>query len=167
MNGFSLKPQLIIAEILPGFAMLAVLGEAYLYGQQKSFHEQLGLLIRSGTGAAAVAGAFGLLASWVVGSVLDTIGNVFEEVLDCWSEVNWRYLADGDAERIDRINQWFFAYYLLDRNYLFGTVLVCLAGVAGWISLPAQLWIVLGVAIPVLGVDGWSLRRELKHLLAK
>jgi hypothetical protein len=168
MNGSIPKPQPVIAEILPGFALLTVLAEAYLYGQHKPFREQVSLLIGSGTGIAALGGAFTLLASWIAGTLLDTIGNGAEELLDrYWHEVNWHCLVDGERERVERINQWFFAYYLLDRNYLFAMVLVCLAGILQWITLPWQLWVVLGVGIPVVAFDALSLREEIRHLMVK
>jgi hypothetical protein len=169
MDTSSLKPQPVIAEVLPGFTVLAGLAAAYFYGHPELLHR----VLRSGPAVAAVGGV-GLLGSWIAGTFLDALGNILEETwLHRKSRLNWDFLMTADDGQVARLNEWYLAYYLLDRNYAIASIVLFVAvpvGEAfGWIALGQTLWalfIASDVAFGVVcAVDAFCLRDEMSRLM--
>ena len=162
----TLRPQPQLGEVLPGALTLAlflvlVYDHTYLLNYLTAPSVGPGLL-------AIIAGAF-LFASWIFGTLLDTIRNgVIENVVDWWSKqpLNWEFFALGDRDKVAQLDEYFFAYYQAKANYAVGIfifLLVCI----GWFPTELIGRITFGVALLLFVfcvVDSISLRSEIKKL---
>jgi hypothetical protein len=162
----TLRPQPQLGEVLPGALTLAlflvlVYDHTYALNYLTAPSVGPGLL-------AIIAGAF-LFASWIFGTLLDTIRNgVIENVVDWWSKqpLNWEFFASGDRDKVAQLDEYFFAYYQAKANYAVGIfifLLVCIA----WFPTELISRITFGVALLLFVfcvVDSISLRSEIKKL---
>jgi hypothetical protein len=159
----SVKPQPLVAEILPGFTTLVIVGAAYFSKNPGAFT----LLTQSKDLLATVAalGIGGLIASWVIGTFFDSCRDLVEWAVDKWSPLNWEFLFTGPAEDIDRLNDWYLAYYFLNANYVVAIIFVFALRGLGLIALP--LWAIglLVFALLVFVLNAVSLRNEMRDLI--
>jgi len=161
----SLKPQPLIAEVLPGFTVLAILTTSYF-----AHHlEQLKALI-SLPSAGTIITALGisvLLISWILGTILDTLRDLCEELLDrLWFRLDWTFLFDGPSEQIQKLENHWLAYYFLTGNYVIGLSITVVCGLALppiRLSLPWLLAII--VVIVVLVIAFCLERKEIRGLI--
>src|SRR5689334_16418771 len=107
----TLRPQPQLGEVLPGaltlalFLLLAYDREPEAFDYFTAPNTGPGLL-------AVVAGAF-LFASWVFGTLLDTIRNgVVENVVDWCSRhwfhkpvLNWKYFVSADRDKVNQLDE--------------------------------------------------------------
>jgi hypothetical protein len=163
---FSVKPQPVIGELLPGFTALSILIAAYLHNNGAALAEA-GQLAKSGP---ILAGGltFLLLASWVLGTLFDAIRDIFEALLDYFGlEINWNYLADGDEARIQKIEDQWLHYYFLTGNFSIA-LLVCLIlhFVPGsFVPLSTGYTTIISIALAIFILNTMTLRCELRRLM--
>jgi len=159
----SIKPQPLIAEILPGFTTIVILGAAYFWKNPAA----LALLSQSKDLLATVAalGIGGLIASWVIGTFLDSCRDLVEWLVDRWHPLNWDYLFMGSTEGIERLNDWFLAYYFLNANYMMAIILIFTLYGFGLISLPSWAIYLLLLGLFVFSLNALSLRNEMRELI--
>jgi hypothetical protein len=165
----TIKPQPLIAEILPGFATLVILACAYFSAQPEKFTA----MASNRNTAAVVGGGFAiLLVAWIVGTFLDTIRDLIESQLDDRFPVNWGYLLSEPIESVHRLDESWLAYYFLSGNMAIGLILVdavlaveCLLGTIGFTrALVLSLVIIVIVAL-VYAWNSWALREEIRMLI--
>jgi hypothetical protein len=154
----SLRPQPLISEILPGLTVISLAVASSQYGSQIA-----NLLKSQNAGWIAVAGAGVILGSWIVGTALDSVRNIFEELID-WkiARIDWEFLFKAPAEDIRKLEDSFLAYYFLDGNYVVGFLLLTLLTLTGAIAL---WWWIPVVFLVIFGLDAVSLRKEIKKLV--
>jgi hypothetical protein len=117
----TLRPQPQFGEVLPGALTLALF-LALVYDHNP---DALNYLTAPSTGPgllAVIGGAF-LFASWIFGTLLDTIRNgVIENVVDWCSKqpLNWEFFVSGDRDKVTQLDEYFFAYYQAKANYAVG-----------------------------------------------
>ncbi|HTY11483.1 MAG TPA: SET domain-containing protein [Bacteroidota bacterium] len=159
----SIKPQPLISEILPGFATIIVVGAAYWVRHP----EVVSSLLHSQSLLAIVAalGAGGFIASWIVGTFLDTCRDLIESVIDKWYPINWGFLLTAGPEDIERLNDWYLAYYLLNGNYVVGGLLILGFTIIGFVTIPGWAIWLLALAIVILVFDAGTLRIEMKSVM--
>lgn len=159
----SVKPQPLIAEVLPGFTTLVIVGAAYLWKNPGA----LTLLTQSKDLLATVAalGIGGLVASWVIGTFFDSCRDLVEWVVDKWSPLNWDFLFTGPPEAIDRLNDWYLAYYFLNANYVIAIIFVFVLRSLSLIALPLWATGLLVFALVVFILNAASLRNEMRDLI--
>jgi hypothetical protein len=103
-----------------------------------------------------------VVLAFVAGQLLDCLRNgLFESWRDRRQEVNWDFFFRGPEERVDKLDRWFFEYYVFDFNLAVPTfyfsVLRLLQG--HWVQCVGGL-----AATAILVRDFWSLREEIaKH----
>jgi hypothetical protein len=82
-------------------------------------HSTISLHQAPGPGLLAIIGGAFLFASWIFGTVLDSIRNgVVENIVDWCSRhwfhkpaLNWEFFVTGDSDKVTRRDEYFFAYY--------------------------------------------------------
>src|SRR5436309_4364486 len=94
----SIRPQPLIAEILPGFTTLTIISAAYLTKNRWA----LDRLAQSPNLLATVAalGVGGLLGSWVIGTFLDSCRDLIEWLVDNRKPLNWDFLLMAPPEDV-------------------------------------------------------------------
>jgi hypothetical protein len=108
----TLQPQPQLGEVLPGALTLAL----FLVLVYDHDPDAFNYLLSPTTGAgllAILAGAF-LFASWIFGTLLDTIRNGLVEGVVDWctkQPLNWEFFVLGDREKVTQLDEYFFAYY--------------------------------------------------------
>jgi hypothetical protein len=76
-----LKPQPLMAEVLPGFTVLAILATAFVFAHLPQISpSSLSKFLNATT---VIAGSLGaLLSCWVIGTMLDAVRDLVEWVMD-------------------------------------------------------------------------------------
>jgi hypothetical protein len=140
---WSVKPQPLICEVLPGFTTAAIIAGSYLSNDKATLaavehYANMGPVLAGGL-------AILFLASWVLGTLFDAVRDIAEAALDrCWFCVNWEFLLSADATRIEKVHEGWLAYYFLNGNYVVGLSLNIV------ISLIFRSLVPLSRAFPVL-----------------
>lgn len=92
----SLKPQPLIAEVLPGLTTLFILVCAYFVAHPETF---TCVMNRKDTATVISGGFTVILASWIVGTILDAVRDLIEHVSDrCAADKNLRFRAMRDIK---------------------------------------------------------------------
>ena len=159
----TLRPQPLLSEVLPGALCLGLI--LYFVTMKSP-----GLVdkIREIESAKLVlaAGAF-LLGSWIVGTFLDSVRNLFEYCWDrCWGALNWNFFFYAPRDKVAQFEESYYAYYTAKANYVFG-LLAALAFLAV-LSLLGLQTAIIGSGVVVLVICLWdaiALRIEIKPLL--
>lgn len=159
----SLKPQPLIAEVLPGFTTLCILGVAYLANRPGQFE----LLARDKNAAEVITAGFAtILVSWIVGTLFDTIRDILEHLVDRWYPVNWEFLFKGSSEDIKKLDESWLAYYFLCGNSAIGLLV---SGICGTFARPvhvAGIWLVTIFVVAVLfALNSVFLRNEIRQMI--
>jgi hypothetical protein len=159
----SLKPQPLVAEVLPGFTTLCILGFAYLANHPG----ELTSLLKEKSATEVISAGFAtLLAAWIIGTVYDAIRDIVEHLLDRWFPVNWQFLFNGPSEAVQKLDESWLAYYFLSGNSTIG--LIVSAGLGAALSpvhiTPAWLALLIICAL-IFGVDSWFLRTEIRRMI--
>lgn len=106
----------LVAEFLSGATPL-LLGY-FLLPYPFTLHSEAGFAIP----------AFAILA-WIAGSFLDAARNlVVESILDNWWPVEWKYLIEGERERIAAIEQHYLSFYQIDMDMTLAVVFFLVLG---------------------------------------
>ena len=74
-----LRPQPLMAEVLPGFTVILVLGYAYCMAHPGTF---TAALTSKNTATVIGGGVFVLFTSWIIGTFLDSLRDLLEQLLD-------------------------------------------------------------------------------------
>jgi hypothetical protein len=168
----TLRPQPQLGEVLPGALTLALFlllaydhdPDAFNYFTAPS----------TGPGLLAIIGGAFLFASWIFGTLLDTVRNgVVENVVDWCSKhwfhkepLNWEFFVSGDRDKVTQLDEYFFAYYQAKANYAVGILIFMLACI-GWPPTRLVGFLTFGGAALLFvfcTLDSISLRREIKKL---
>lgn len=161
-----LKPQPLMAEVLPGFTTMFILSYAYCAGSPGKFTALMSNKSSAAIIGTLIGGGFVvILISWVIGTFLDSLRDLIEHFLDRFYPVNWGYLLVEPSERIQKLNDSWLAYYFLNGNMAIGLIL----GIAGLkifgLHLSHIAWIVILVATAVYGLNFWTSRNEIRALI--
>jgi len=168
---FSLKPHPLIAHWVPGVIVLVT---GLLTWSDWSVSKLLSTFAGDGSKATVSVLVLSVIA-FVIGGTLDSFRNCSED-----DEVNWDFFFDASEEKVSRLNEYYFTYYVLSRNLALAlTVALLIFAVhppqwACWNTLACNLFsiahlgiflvvsAVLALAIVILAKDSKSLRREIK-----
>jgi hypothetical protein len=168
----TLRPQPQLAEVLPGALTLAFL-LALINDHDPCL---LNYLSAPSTGPgllAILAGGF-LFASWIFGTLLETIRNgVVENVVDCFCKrygkrpLNWDFFFLGDSEKVTRLDEYYFAYYQATANYAIGSLLYISVSIFWFpIGIIGRIGFYFALAAFIFfAANSISLRREIKKLV--
>jgi uncharacterized protein len=159
----SLKPQPLIAEVLPGFTLICVLGVTYFANHPQQF----GALAGNKSAAEVITAGFAtILISWIIGTVFDTIRDLLEHFFDQWFPVNWKFLFEGSAEEIQKLDESWLAYYFLSGNSAIGLLI---SGVCGMLIEPVHMigwWLlVIFLAAALFAGNSVFLRNEIRQMI--
>jgi hypothetical protein len=143
----TLKPQPLIAEVLPGLATICIFGTAY---PANHLDQRSWLLENKSASEAITAGFATVLISWILGTFLDAIRDLLEHLIDWRFPVNWEFLFKGQAAEIQKLDDSWLAYYFLCGNYRIALAIcgIC-AGLIGCVHL-ATIWIVIIFAAAII-----------------
>ncbi len=159
----SLKPSPLIAEVLPGYTVLGIIAVSYFTAHQDQWHS----LINSQSLLAVVTGlgAASFVASWIIGTVLDSVRDLLEVPLDWVWRVNWDFLFTAPESEIRKLHDSWLAYYYLTGNYVVGLILILLLNKFGLIKL-SMLWTwIVWLALLLFAVDACATRSEIRRLM--
>jgi hypothetical protein len=168
---FSLKPHPLIAHWVPGVIVVVTGLLAW-----SDWHVSKVLSTFAGDASKATLSVLVLsVIAFVIGGILDSFRNCSED-----DEVNWDFFFDASEAEVQRLNEYYFTYYVLSKNLTFAIAVGLLIFAvhppewACWNTLLctsfsfARLGIFLGVtaalvfAVAILAKDSKSLRGEIK-----
>lgn len=158
-----LRPQPLMAEVLPGFTIILILAYAYCAAHPGTF---TAVLASRNTATVIGGGVFMLFTSWIIGTFLDSLRDLLENLLDCWwFPVRWRYLLVEPAESVQKLEDSWLAYYFLTGNMAIGLVLATALGFFGaiYISIIWKAAIVFTACVHALNFC--TLRVEIRELM--
>jgi hypothetical protein len=105
-----------------------------------------------------------VVAAFVVGQILDAVRDtLWERVFDRFRPLNWKFFFKGKGEDIDKLEAWFFTYYVLDINLFLGLLIVIIE--IFLTRTPCQVRVVAVIAAVVFLVNGLTLRKEIAELI--
>jgi hypothetical protein len=114
-----------MAEVLPGFTIILILGYAYCVAHPGTFTS---VLASKNTATVIGGGAFVLFTSWIIGTFLDSLRDLLEKLLDGRFPIGWRYLLIEPAENVQKLEDSWLAYYFLSGNMAISLVLAVALG---------------------------------------
>jgi hypothetical protein len=159
-----LKPSPVVGEVLPGFTAIVILSVAYFH----SHIVEWSLFVSNPTTGVVLGGVFVLLlASWVVGTVADSIRDLLEEwILDKLWPVNWSFLFHASSESIGKLNDSWLAYYFLSGNFAITLFAIAIAGqMFNPIHISAGWAIAIVSTSVVLALNAYVTRKEVRALI--
>ncbi len=104
---FSLRPHPLIAHWVPGVVVVVT---ALLAWSDWSVINVLAVFAGDAPKAAISVLVLSVFA-FVIGEVLDSCRNCRED-----NEVNWDFFFDSDKEKVKRLDEYYFTYYVLNKN---------------------------------------------------
>jgi hypothetical protein len=166
----SLKTKPVIAEILPGSLVLilfAIANPALARDILTWFKEGLGLLIGAGLLFFVV---------WIVGAFFDSVRNLLEYIWDriakCRNKpgIGWDFFFKGDRDKVEQLDECYYAYYKLDANFVIGISFFVLVELFHLIlrgtGLPVYLyWLLLFIPVIAFLLEAVGLRTEITTLI--
>lgn len=163
---WSVKPQPVIGELLPGFTAISILVAAYLLHNSAALAEAEHLA----SSAPLLAGGLALLllTSWVLGTLFDAIRDLLEWALDkFWFPLNWRFLSEGTEAQVQQVEGQWLAYYFLTGNFSVAlTVCLILSFInRSFVPLSGECTIIIILALGIFIANTGSLRHELRTLM--
>jgi hypothetical protein len=163
---WSVKPQPVIGELLPGFTAISILVAAYLLHNSAALTESEHLA----SSAPILAGglAFILLTSWVLGTLFDAIRDLLEWPLDkYWFQINWNFLSEGTEVQVQKVDNHWLAYYFLTGNFSIALLVCLILSVVNRSLVPLSVegTIIIIIALGIFIANTAFLRLELKTLM--
>jgi len=159
----SLKPQPLMAEVLPGFTVLFILAYAYCVANPGTFS----LAANSRNVATIVGGGIIVLfVSWIIGTFLDTLRDLVESLVDLKFPVNRSYLFSESTESVKKLEDSWLAYYFLTGNMAIGLIVTAiLAGLFREIHI-SVLWLCIICLVALVYLyNFFTLREEIRELI--
>ena len=116
-----LKPQPLMSHVLPGLLFILIFIAPYFILNPS----KLASIIRLNGSVITASGVVAFFAAWIIGNFFDALQNIIEEDAE-W----WNILFYGSKQDVDRLEQQYLDYYMLDINLVlsiaFGVVLAML-----------------------------------------
>ena len=163
---WSVKPQPLIGELLPGFTTASILIAAYLLHNSAALTESKSL---AASGPVLAGGlALLLLISWVLGTLFDAIRDLLEWPLDRYCfKVNWDFLSSGDDAQVTKIENHWLTYYFLTGNFSVALIVGLVFSLVNRSLFPLSIEgnIILVVALVIFVANTASMRFELKRMM--
>jgi hypothetical protein len=158
-----LRPQPLMAEVLPGFTVIFILAFAYCFAHPGTFTAAAD---SKNTPTIIGGGFLTLIASWIIGTFIDAVRDILEDLFDRRCPVNWRYLLVESAENIQKLENSWLAYYFLTGNMAIGLLFAAALGVVFRdVHLPISFAIAIFVAAILYAWNFWTLRKEIRGLI--
>ncbi len=150
-----MRPKPLLAHWVPGLAFVAIVVLTLRPGPQGTLVSLFKVYGRLGIGV-----GLGIL-SYVVGQVFDALRDVCDCAIDMWEEVNWHFFVTANPRHIEKLEDWFFTYYILNFN-----LALCLAALnfVPWIRLAVWEHCVSIVVAALFALDAYILRKHLAEL---
>ncbi len=161
----SLRPSPLIAEVLPGYTVLGIAAVSFFTAHQDQWHS----LINSQSLLAVVTGfgAASFVASWIIGTALDSVRDLLEVPLDWVWKVDWDFLFKAPESELRKLDESWIAYYYLNGNYVVSLLLILLLNYFGLIQLSTPWTSIVVVALLLFAVDACSLRKDIRRLIGE
>lgn len=164
---WSVKPQPLIGELLPGFTAASILIAAYLFHNSAALTESEHL---ASSGPILAGGlALLLLISWVLGTLFDAIRDLLEWPLDkLWFEVNWDFLSSDNDAQIAKLENHWLNYYFLTGNFSVALIVCLVYSLVNRSLVPISIEgnIIIVVALAIFMANTASTRCELNELMS-
>ena len=169
----SFKTQPRIAEILPGALVTILLAVHYV----KIHPYVLIYLSNQGSLVLLITAGLAFLVFWIIGTLFDALRNVLEGIWDRRSRIKWEFFFKEELTKVRQLEEYYFAYYSMDVNFLIGIIFFISAEAFNWVfSLCVfhlqvfhlrVLWVLvpIGIAFGVFLLDAISFRKEIKTLI--
>lgn len=171
----SLKPNTLIAHLLPGAFFLACLVSVLLVANPA----WIATVKELSPSLIAVLGVFALIISLVLGLVFDAIRNLTETLWDKLSASDndgrwWDFFFRGDEKHLEYLMENYYSYYVFDVNLVIALVASLmiisflwakiLSRIFGGDVLPTIISVILVGVIVILVADARNLRRDIRRL---
>jgi hypothetical protein len=99
------------------------------------------------------------------GTILDTGRDLFEWVIDWFWPLNWDFLMTAPTEDVQRLNGEYFAYYLLNANYVIGGLVILGLAKLSIITLQPWLLVIIAIITAILFLEAALLRKEIRAIV--
>ena len=154
---FSLSPHQLVAHWVPGFVFVILVPLL----APDTYNSAFKPVLPAGDTARGIL--FAVLA-FVMGQFLDALRDTLECVWDLWNKVNWDFFMHADAAQIEKLDRWYFTYYVFNSNL----VVPLLFFTVGELLADHNVVFLGGLTVTIVLVwDAWSLRCEIaKHTKA-
>jgi uncharacterized protein len=171
---YSMKPPLLVAQVLPGLYCWLAVGALVWIVDPSALIALLGNIALSPS-LAAVYGALVFILACLLGFFLDALRNgVCEEWIDDHCCPNngkwWDVFFEGDKEKVKRLNAHYFSDYVLDANIVIGSfflIIVAIPLAFLFAGKCQEILIFMGIVLvsgAVFLLDARSLRKEIREL---
>jgi hypothetical protein len=158
---FSLKPHPLVAHWVPGFVVVV----ATLFWRSNWSYSKVVVEIAP-TATTATAALFGLtVIAFIVGQLLDAFRDTFVECLmDCFWPLDWKFFFNGEDGKIDKLEAWFYTYYVFDINLFLGLLWVA---ALEFLSPGRPLFLLVPtlIGIAIFLINAICLRKEIAELI--
>jgi len=153
----------LVAEILSGSVLLILGYFAIAYGESAPpiLHEN----------PATAISLFALMA-WLLGSIVDAVRNLLEELWDRRAPIRWDFFFHGQSDEIANLDQYFFSFYMADADLAIAIILYLVLGksfltqvLGRRADFPWMVYIILLIVALVFARDARSLRHEIKEYI--
>lgn len=151
-----------MAEVLPGFTLIFIVGYAYCAAHPGIF---TAVLSSKNTATVVGGGILVLFTSWIIGTFLDSLRDLLEQLLDRRFPVGWRYLLMEPAENVQKLENSWLAYYFVSGNMAIGLALSTALGFLGAVYISVPWKIVIGSIALIYAWSFWTLRQEIRELI--
>src|SRR6267378_1889380 len=162
---YQLKPQPLIAQVLPGLFSLATLSYFY-YSHDPDWFTNLR---QFEGGVKAILGVSFFFAAWILGTFFDAIRNILEDVVDWLRPATahwWDVFFKADRGKVDQLQEYYFAYYELDGNFAIANVFLLFC--TWWFNIASYSVLLVFLAVALIFFwDAIKLRRDLERLAAE
>lgn len=153
----------LVAEILSGSVILILGYFAIAYGEPAPLilHENPGIAVS----------LFALMA-WLLGSFVDAVRNLLEELWDRRAPIRWDFFFHGQSDEIANLDHYFFSFYMADADLAIAILLYLILGrpLTSYVlgqraDFPWVVYIMLLIVALVFARDARSLRSEIKEYI--
>lgn len=159
---FSMKPHPLIAHWVPGFVVtLIILLSIYEWDYSS---------LANGVVPTGTSGTFNILAlaviAFVVGQVLDAMRDLLENIWDIKWKINWQFFFEGDKEKLEKLHENYFTYYVFNCNLSLGIIIIIFLKSFSVVKFPSDWFLFFPLyGIPVVFIlNAISLRCEIRKL---
>jgi hypothetical protein len=170
---FSLKQYPLISHWVPGFFVVLIISlSAYKWGPEDQMEAFKGL-----TGLPVFfSGLAFVVIPFLMGQFLDAIRDLLENRLDRKSPINWDFFIEGDKDKLESFQEYYFIFYVFDWNLALGIILSIILFFSLWLLYfvhdPPWKWLFVGLVVAAVGLfvfiwNAMSLRGEIKKYIDK
>ncbi len=159
----SLKPHILISHFIPGFVFIVMSFSSYMNWKINLI---VATLKDTPNTNIIIVSFVSIIIAFLIGEVFDSLRDLLEEfpLNKIFSEVNWDFFFNADKEKIEKLNESYFTWYVFNLNSSLSLIGALLFTTLFINNPPFKIWAIVVIASLILFIDGIILRKEIaKH----